>query len=66
MVQTKNFECAPFFCGISTDSGGYNRAEIKKEGRKQIMKEFLFQIATFFLATVQAAGLMWVTGVFAR
>lgn len=30
------------------------------------MKEFLFQIATFFLATVQAAGLMWVTGVFAR
>lgn len=30
------------------------------------MKEFLFQIATFLLATVQAAGLMWVTGVFAR
>lgn len=30
------------------------------------MKEFLFQIATFLLATVQAATLLWVTGVFAR
>ena len=30
------------------------------------MKEFMFEVATFLLATVQAAGLIWITGVFAR
>ena len=28
------------------------------------MKEFLFEFATFLLAVVQAAGFMWVMGIF--
>ncbi len=28
------------------------------------MKEFLYEIATFLLAAVQAIGLVWVTGAF--
>ena len=30
------------------------------------MKEFLYEIATFLLAAVQAFWLVWVTGVFVR
>ena len=65
-VQTKNFGVPPFFCGISTETEGYNTGKHKKEGRKILMKEFLYEIATFFLAAVQAFWLVWVTGAFVR
>ena len=30
------------------------------------MKEFLYEIATFFMAAVQAIRMVWVTGAFVR
>lgn len=66
MVQTKFFLFASLIYVISTETGGYNRDRIKKEGRNPDMKEFLFQIATFLLATIQAAGLVWIAAVFAH
>ena len=65
-VQTKYFGAAPFFCGISTETEGYNTGKQKKEGRFLHMKEFLYEIATFLLAAVQAFWLVWVTGGFVR
>ena len=40
------------------------RAESEKEGRNPNMKEIMFEFATFLLATVQAATLMWIMAVF--
>lgn len=38
----------------------------KKEGRFTDMKELLYEFATLLMATIQAAGLVWISTVFVR
>lgn len=63
-VQTNIFVRLASFCVISTETGNYNRPILEKERGKHGMKEVLFEIGTWMLATIQAAWLVWVSGVF--